>query len=74
MKIFIAGGSGAIGIPLVRALVAAGHQVTALTRSKNKQTELRALGAIPTTARAYSVTALLPSPSLAIQACKAKTW
>ena len=33
MNVFIAGGSGAIGVPLVRALVAAGHQVTALTRS-----------------------------------------
>ena len=27
MKVFLAGGSGAIGVPLVRALVAAGHQV-----------------------------------------------
>lgn len=41
----MAGGSGTIGIPLVRALVAAGHQVTALTRSSGKQDELRALGA-----------------------------
>ena len=45
MRIFIAGGSGTIGVPLVRALVAAGHQVTALTRSPNKQQQLRALGA-----------------------------
>ena len=44
MIIFVAGGSGTIGIPLVRALVAAGHQVTALTRSSSKQDELRALG------------------------------
>jgi nucleoside-diphosphate-sugar epimerase len=29
MNVFLAGGSGAIGVPLVRALVAAGHQVTA---------------------------------------------
>jgi nucleoside-diphosphate-sugar epimerase len=45
MKVFVAGGSGTIGIPLVRALVAAGHQVTALTRSASKQDELRGLGA-----------------------------
>ncbi len=45
MKVFIAGGSGTIGVPLVRALVAAGHQVTALTRSPNKQQQLCALGA-----------------------------
>ena len=30
MRVFVAGGSGTIGVPLVRALVAAGHQVTAL--------------------------------------------
>jgi nucleoside-diphosphate-sugar epimerase len=45
MNVFIAGGSGTIGIPLVRALVAAGHPVTAMTRSPNKEGELRALGA-----------------------------
>jgi nucleoside-diphosphate-sugar epimerase len=50
MNVFVAGGSGAIGIPLVRALVAAGHRVTALTRSTGKQGALRALGA---TAAAY---------------------
>ena len=31
MNVFIAGGTGAIGVPLMRALVAAGHQVTAST-------------------------------------------
>ena len=45
MNVFIAGGSGAIGIPLVRALAAAGHQVTALTRSGSRSGQLRALGA-----------------------------
>lgn len=44
MKVFVAGGSGTIGVPLVRGLRAAGHQVTALTRSAHKQDELRALG------------------------------
>jgi nucleoside-diphosphate-sugar epimerase len=39
MNIFVAGGSGTIGIPLVRSLVAAGHQVTALTRSLSKHDE-----------------------------------
>ena len=45
MRVFIAGGSGTIGIPLVRALAEDGHQVTALTRSRGKQDQLRALGA-----------------------------
>lgn len=45
MNVFVAGGSGTIGMPLVRALAAAGHQVTALTRSVHKRDELSALGA-----------------------------
>lgn len=45
MNVFVAGGSGTIGMPLVRALRAAGHQVTALTRSGRRQDELRASGA-----------------------------
>jgi nucleoside-diphosphate-sugar epimerase len=47
MTVFVAGGSGTIGVPLVRALVAAGCEVAALTRSPGKQAELRALGATP---------------------------
>jgi nucleoside-diphosphate-sugar epimerase len=45
MNIFIAGGSGTIGLPLVRALISAGHQVTAMTRSTNKQEDLNRMGA-----------------------------
>jgi nucleoside-diphosphate-sugar epimerase len=59
MRIFVAGGSGAIGVPLVRALVAAGHQVTALTRSHGKQGALRAMGATPAVADALDASALL---------------
>jgi nucleoside-diphosphate-sugar epimerase len=58
MKVFVAGASGTIGIPLVRALVAAGHQVTALTRSPQKQDELRRLGATPALADALDAEAL----------------
>jgi nucleoside-diphosphate-sugar epimerase len=59
MKIFVAGGSGTIGVSLVRALAAAGHQVTALTRSSLKQAELRALGAVPAVANALDRDALI---------------
>jgi nucleoside-diphosphate-sugar epimerase len=45
MNVFVAGGSGAIGVPLIRALVAAGHQVTASTRSTGNVSMLRSLGA-----------------------------
>jgi nucleoside-diphosphate-sugar epimerase len=59
MRIFVAGGSGTIGIPLVRALVASGHEVTALTRSSNKEAMLRSLGATPAVADALDRDALL---------------
>jgi 2-alkyl-3-oxoalkanoate reductase len=50
MRVFIAGGTGAIGRTLVPALIAAGHQVTATTRSPAKAAELRAAGAEPAVA------------------------
>jgi len=59
MRIFVAGGSGTIGVPLVRALVAAGHEVTVMTRSPEKQSELRALGATPVVADALDREALI---------------
>ena len=65
MNVFVAGGSGAIGIPLVRALVRAGHQVTALTRTAGKQEELRALGATPAVADALNRDALITAVATA---------
>lgn len=47
MRVFVAGGAGAIGVRLVPQLVARGHQVTASTRSAGKVDQLRALGAEP---------------------------
>ena len=58
MNVFLAGGSGAIGVPLVRALTAAGHQVTALTRSPANAEMLRQLGATPAVADALDADAL----------------
>jgi nucleoside-diphosphate-sugar epimerase len=65
MKVFVAGGTGAIGVPLVRALVAAGHQVTALTRTAGKQDALRALGATPAVADALDRDALIAAVAAA---------
>ena len=42
MKVFVAGASGAIGRPLVRQLVAAGHEVTGMTRREERAEEIRA--------------------------------
>ena len=52
MRIFVAGASGALGVQLVPDLVAAGHQVVAMTRTASKQDALRALGAHPVVADA----------------------
>lgn len=45
MRVFVAGSSGAIGRPLVRQLVAAGHEVTGTTRREERAAEIRAAGA-----------------------------
>lgn len=47
MRVFVAGGTGAIGRQLIPALVADGHEVTASTRSADKSAELAAAGAVP---------------------------
>jgi len=65
VNVFVAGGSGAIGIPLVRALVVAGHQVTALTRSPAKREMLEALGASAALADALDRDALVAAVTAA---------
>ena len=45
MRVFVAGASGAIGRPLVPRLVAAGHEVTGMTRSEAKADAIRQAGA-----------------------------
>src|SRR6202163_3743422 len=47
MRIFVTGATGALGRHLVPGLVAAGHQVTATTRSAAKTGQLRTAGAEP---------------------------
>ncbi|MET0865307.1 MAG: NAD-dependent epimerase/dehydratase family protein, partial [Nakamurella sp.] len=46
MRVFVAGGTGAIGRRLVPLLIAAGHQVTATTTSAGKVGLLDQLGAV----------------------------
>ena len=52
MRVFVAGASGAIGKQLVPRLVAAGHEITAMTRSESKQAMLYEQGAMPVVADA----------------------
>src|SRR3954447_1366555 len=47
MRVFITGGSGYIGSTLVPALIAAGHEVSALERSDDGAAKLAGAGAIP---------------------------
>jgi 2-alkyl-3-oxoalkanoate reductase len=58
MRVFLAGATGAIGRPLVRMLVAEGHQVTGMTRSPAKADALRAAGAEPAVADALDAGAV----------------
>ena len=44
MKVFVAGATGAIGRPLVRQLIEAGHEVHAITRSEARAARLQELG------------------------------
>jgi nucleoside-diphosphate-sugar epimerase len=47
MKVLLAGATGTIGVPLVRALVTAGHEVIGISRTSGNRDKLRALGAEP---------------------------
>jgi nucleoside-diphosphate-sugar epimerase len=58
MRIFLAGASGAVGRPLVRALVAGGHEVTGMTRRESAAAEIRAAGAAAAVCDAFDPPAL----------------
>jgi nucleoside-diphosphate-sugar epimerase len=58
VRVLVAGAGGVIGRPLVRRLAAAGHDVTALTRSAAKQGMLADAGASPVICDAMDAPAL----------------
>lgn len=69
--IFLAGATGAIGTPLCRLLIAAGHRVHGTTRSRAKISALEALGVEPVLvdvydARALSAEVLKAAPEIVI--------
>lgn len=58
MRIFLAGAAGAIGRRLVPLLIAAGHEVTGTTRSKERAAALQAQGATPAIVDVFDANAL----------------
>jgi nucleoside-diphosphate-sugar epimerase len=58
MKVFVAGASGAIGRPLVRQLLAAGYEVTGMTRREENAEAIRAAGAAAVVCDVFDAPAL----------------
>lgn len=56
--IFVAGATGVVGIPAVRALLAEGHEVTGVARTPAKADQLRALGAEAVAVDLFDATAV----------------
>ena len=59
MRVFVAGATGTIGRRLMPRLVAAGHQVTGMTRSQARATDLQAVGATPAVCDVFDAPAVL---------------
>jgi nucleoside-diphosphate-sugar epimerase len=66
MRVFVAGGTGAIGRPLVTALSAAGHEVVVYSRNAERVTALGVPGVVPAVGDALDADALIG----AVQSCK----
>jgi nucleoside-diphosphate-sugar epimerase len=65
MRIFLAGGTGVLGRALIPALLAADHHVVATTRTPDKQTLIRDLGAEPVVLDALDAAAVRAAVSRA---------
>lgn len=59
MRVFVAGATGAVGVPLVRRLVEAGHDVAGTTRSEGKTASIEELGATPVVVDVFDRAALV---------------
>jgi nucleoside-diphosphate-sugar epimerase len=68
VRVFVAGASGAIGRPLIPKLVAAGHEVTGMTRSEGKGDVIRAAGADAAVVDVFNADAL----RVAVEAARAE--
>ena len=61
MKVFVTGGTGVLGTPVVRKLLAAGYTVRALSRSEANRAKLIAAGAEPVEADLFNPATLRPA-------------
>jgi len=59
MRIFVAGGTGAIGRPLVAALATAGHEITVFSRREGRVAALGVPGAVPAVGDAFDTDTLV---------------
>jgi len=59
VRVFVTGGTGAVGRPAVDSLVAAGHEVTALARTPAKAAELLGRGATPASVSLFDLEGLV---------------
>src|SRR5262245_61640474 len=58
MRVFVAGASGTLGIPVLRQLAARGHDVVGMTRSDSKRAMIEQFGARAVVADALDARAL----------------
>jgi uncharacterized protein YbjT (DUF2867 family) len=58
MRIFVAGASGAIGQPLIAALISRGHEVTGMTHSEAGARSLAGMGAAVALVSAFDAAAV----------------
>ncbi len=65
MRIFVAGGTGAIGRPLVAALAAAGHELTVFSRSEGRVAALGVPGVVPSVGDAFDADSLVRAVQVA---------
>jgi nucleoside-diphosphate-sugar epimerase len=71
MKVFVTGASGFVGGAAVRALIAGGHQVRAMSRREESDVALRAMGAEPVRCDLESITAEHIGSATAVLHCAA---
>jgi nucleoside-diphosphate-sugar epimerase len=65
MRVFVAGASGAIGRPLVPRLLAAGHEVTGMTRRPERAEQMQAAGAAAVVCDVFEAEALNEAVAMA---------